>query len=69
MTASGDHDGRTVSAGGRTGRNNRLIGVGAIAFAVGMIGAHLRRGALLLRLLPGDRLRGHAATGEGQYGR
>ena len=37
MTASGDHDGRTVSVGGRTGRNNRLIGVGAIAFAVGMI--------------------------------
>ena len=38
MTASGDHDGRTVSVGGRTGRNNRLIGVGGIVFAVGMIG-------------------------------
>ena len=38
MTASGDHDGRTVSVGGRTGRNNRLIGVGGIALAVGMIG-------------------------------
>jgi len=34
----GDHDGRTVSVGGRTGRNNRLIGVGGIALAVGMIG-------------------------------
>ncbi|HEY1782502.1 MAG TPA: cytochrome c oxidase assembly protein [Roseiarcus sp.] len=38
MTPSGDHDGRAVSVGGRTGRNNRLIGVGAIAFAVGMVG-------------------------------
>src|SRR5271156_7029588 len=38
VTASRDHDGRTVSVGGRTGRNNRLIGVGGIAFAVGMIG-------------------------------
>ena len=38
MTASRDHDGRTVSVGGRTGRNNRLVGVGGIAFAMGMIG-------------------------------
>jgi cytochrome c oxidase assembly protein subunit 11 len=38
VTASGDRDGRTVSLGGRTGRNNRLIGVGAIAFALGMLG-------------------------------
>ncbi len=39
MTASRpDHDGRAVSVGGRTGRNNRLIGVGGIAFAAGMIG-------------------------------
>ncbi len=38
MTSSGDHDGRTVSVGGRTGRNNRLIGVGAFAFAMGMVG-------------------------------
>src|SRR6202142_3845481 len=38
VTASRDHDGRTVSVGGRTGRNNRLIGVGGIAFAVTMIG-------------------------------
>ncbi len=38
MTSSGDHDGRTVSVGGRTGRNNRLIGLGGIAFAAGMIG-------------------------------
>ncbi len=37
MTASGDHDGRTVSVGGRAGRNNRLIGVGGAAMAVGMI--------------------------------
>ena len=38
MTASRDHDGRTVSVGGRAGRNNRLVGVGGIAFAMGMIG-------------------------------
>ena len=38
MNPSSDRDGRTLSAGGRTGRNNRLIGVGAIAFALGMIG-------------------------------
>ena len=56
VTASGDHDGRTVSVGGRTGRNNRLIGVGGVALAVGMIGAHLCRGAVLLRLLPRDGL-------------
>ena len=33
MTASGDHDGATVSAGGRAGRNNRLIGVGGLTLA------------------------------------
>ena len=38
MTASGDHDGRTVSVGGRAGRNNRLIGVGGLTLAVTMIG-------------------------------
>ena len=38
MTDPSDHDGRTVSVGGRTGRNNRLIGVGGVALAVGMIG-------------------------------
>jgi cytochrome c oxidase assembly protein subunit 11 len=38
VTTSRDHDGRTVSVGGRTGRNNRLVGVGGIAFAMGMIG-------------------------------
>ena len=38
MTASGDHDGRTVSVGGRAGRNNRLIGVGGMTLAVTMIG-------------------------------
>jgi len=38
VTASGDRDGRAVSVGGRTARNNRLIGAGAAAFAVGMIG-------------------------------
>ena len=37
MIGSGDHDGRTVSVGGRTGRNNRLIAVGGVAFAAGMI--------------------------------
>jgi cytochrome c oxidase assembly protein subunit 11 len=38
MTASGDHDGRTVSVGGRAGRNNRLIGVGGLTLVVTMIG-------------------------------
>ena len=38
MTAPSGHDGRTVSVGGRTGRNNRLIGIGGLAFAAGMIG-------------------------------
>ena len=38
VTASGDHDGRTVSVGGRAGRNNRLIGVGGLTLAVTMIG-------------------------------
>jgi cytochrome c oxidase assembly protein subunit 11 len=37
VIGSGDHDGRTVSVGGRAGRNNRLIGVGAVTFAIGMI--------------------------------
>ena len=38
MTTSGDRDGRTVSVGGRAGRNNRLIGVGGLTMAVAMIG-------------------------------
>ena len=38
MKASGDRDGATVSAGGRTGRNNRLLGVGGVTLAVTMIG-------------------------------
>lgn len=38
MTASGDHDGATVSVGGRARRNNRLIGVGGLTLAVTMIG-------------------------------
>ena len=37
MTASSDHDGTTVSVGGRAGRNNRLIGVGGLTLAVTMI--------------------------------
>ncbi len=56
VTVPSDHDGRTVSVGGRTGRNNRLIGVGGLALAVGMIAPHLRRSAVLLRLLPRDGL-------------
>jgi cytochrome c oxidase assembly protein subunit 11 len=38
VTAPGDHDGATVSTGGRTGRNNRLLGVGGATLAVTMIG-------------------------------
>lgn len=38
MTASGDHDGTTVSVGGRARRNNRLIGVGGVTLAVTMLG-------------------------------
>jgi cytochrome c oxidase assembly protein subunit 11 len=38
MTASGDHDGTTVSVGGRARRNNRLIGVGGVTLAATMIG-------------------------------
>ena len=38
MTASGDHDGATVSVGGRARRNNRLIGVGGVTLAATMIG-------------------------------
>jgi cytochrome c oxidase assembly protein subunit 11 len=38
VIASGGRDGRTVSVGGRAGRNNRLIGIGGIAFAAAMIG-------------------------------
>jgi cytochrome c oxidase assembly protein subunit 11 len=34
---SGDHDGTTVSAVGRTARNNRLMGVGGATLAVTMI--------------------------------
>jgi cytochrome c oxidase assembly protein subunit 11 len=38
VTASGDHDGTTVSIGGRARRRNRLIGVGGVTLAVTMIG-------------------------------
>ena len=38
MTASGDHDGTTMSVGGRARRNNRLIGVGGVTLAVTMLG-------------------------------
>ncbi len=38
MNASSDHDGATVSVGGRAARNNRLMGLGAAAVAVSMIG-------------------------------
>jgi cytochrome c oxidase assembly protein subunit 11 len=38
VTASGDHDGTTVSVGGRARRNNRLIGVGGVTLAATMIG-------------------------------
>ncbi len=38
MTASGDHDGTTVSVGGRARRNNRLIGVAGVTLAATMIG-------------------------------
>ena len=38
MTGSGDHDGTTVSIGGRARRNNRLIGVGGVTLAMTMIG-------------------------------
>jgi cytochrome c oxidase assembly protein subunit 11 len=34
----GDHDGRTVSVGGRAQRNNRLIGVGGVTLVATMIG-------------------------------
>ncbi len=37
MTASGDHDGATVSVAGRTKRNNQLIGVGGATLAVTML--------------------------------
>jgi len=38
VTASGDHDGTTVSVGGRAKRNNRLIGVAGVTLAATMIG-------------------------------
>ena len=38
MTASGDHDGTTVSVGGRARRNNRLIEVAGVTLAMTMIG-------------------------------
>jgi cytochrome c oxidase assembly protein subunit 11 len=38
VTASGDHDGATVSVGGRARRNNRLIGVGGVTLAATMLG-------------------------------
>ncbi len=37
MKASADHDGTTVSVGGRARRNNRVIGVGGATLAVTMI--------------------------------
>jgi cytochrome c oxidase assembly protein subunit 11 len=37
VTASGDHDGATVSVAGRTKRNNQLIGVGGATLAVTML--------------------------------
>jgi cytochrome c oxidase assembly protein subunit 11 len=38
VSAPGDRDGTTVSVGGRTARNNRLMGVGGLTLAVAMIG-------------------------------
>ena len=38
MSAPGDRDGTTVSVGGRTARNNRLMGFGGLTLAVTMIG-------------------------------
>jgi cytochrome c oxidase assembly protein subunit 11 len=38
VTASGDHDGTTVSVSGRARRNNRWIGVGGVTLALTMIG-------------------------------
>jgi cytochrome c oxidase assembly protein subunit 11 len=38
VTASGDHDGTTVSVGGHARRNNRLIGVGGVTLAATMLG-------------------------------
>ena len=38
MIAPGDRDGTAVSAGGRAARNNRLMGLGGLTLAVGMIG-------------------------------
>jgi cytochrome c oxidase assembly protein subunit 11 len=37
VTASGDHDGTTVSVEGRARRNNRLIGVGGVTLAATML--------------------------------
>ena len=68
VSASGDRDGTTVSVGGRAARNNRLMGLGGVTLAVTMIGLTYARGAVLLRLLPRDRLRGHAAARESQRG-
>ena len=55
----------TVSVGGRAGRNNRLIGVAGLTLAVAMIGLTYAA-APFYRLLPRDRLRGHAAGRESQ---
>jgi cytochrome c oxidase assembly protein subunit 11 len=38
VKASDDHDGTTVSVGGRARRNNRMIGVGGATLAVSMLG-------------------------------
>ena len=38
MSASGERNGTTVSAGGRAARNNRLLGIGGLTLAATMIG-------------------------------
>jgi cytochrome c oxidase assembly protein subunit 11 len=38
VTASGDHDGTTVSVGGHARRKNRLIGVGGVTLVATMLG-------------------------------
>ena len=48
-------------------RRNRRFALGGVAFVVAMLGARLRRRAVLRRLLPRDRLRGNAADREGGH--
>ena len=69
VKASADHDGTTVSVGGRARRNNRADWRRRRDACGDHDRPHLRRGAVLLRLLPRDRLRGHAAACESQHGR